>query len=352
MDHSLQNGVKNSVQNELHAESRLSPVGSNQQKSLVTIKNVSKIFDIGRHKKLHAVDQVSFDIYEGEILGLIGESGCGKSTLGRTIIKLHTQSAGEIIFDGRTLSPTFTAQDRRAFAQNMQMIFQDPYSSLNPRMTVEDIIAEGPDACGLWSQGERKSKVAWWLERVGLHASHASRYPHEFSGGQRQRIGIARALAMKPRLLVCDEPISALDVSVQAQIVALLKDLQVEHNLTYLFIAHDLSMVRVICDRMAVMYLGKIVEIGSAADVYERPQHPYTRALIGANPIPDPKMERERKKSIIQGEIGSPVNPKPGCRFAPRCPHAFDQCRSETPVFKTAKHQSGQGFEQAFACHL
>lgn len=314
--------------------------------SLVTLNGISKIFDVGRGKKLHAVDNVTLDIREGEILGLVGESGCGKSTLGRVIIKLHTETSGTMTFQGNNLNGKMAKLDRKKFAREMQMIFQDPYSSLNPRMTVEDIIAEGPDACGLWTPGERKSKVKEWLERVGLHASHANRYPHEFSGGQRQRIGIARAIAMRPKLLICDEPISALDVSVQAQIVTLLKQLQVEENLTYVFIAHDLSMVRVICDRMAVMYLGKIVELGTSADVYERPQHPYTKALIEANPIPDPEFESKRVKTMIKGEITSPINPKPGCRFAGRCPVAIDRCRNEDPVFKTthAGHQ--------VACHL
>ena len=314
--------------------------------SLVTLNGISKIFDVGRGKKLHAVDNVTLNIREGEILGLVGESGCGKSTLGRVIIKLHTETSGTMTFQGNNLNGKMAKLDRKKFAREMQMIFQDPYSSLNPRMTVEDIIAEGPDACGLWTPAERKSKVKEWLERVGLHASHANRYPHEFSGGQRQRIGIARAIAMRPKLLICDEPISALDVSVQAQIVTLLKQLQVEENLTYVFIAHDLSMVRVICDRMAVMYLGKIVELGASADVYERPQHPYTKALIEANPIPDPEFESKRIKTMIKGEITSPINPKPGCRFAGRCPVAIDRCRNEDPIFKTthAGHQ--------VACHL
>lgn len=314
--------------------------------NLVEIRNLTKTFKLRRGVKLHAVDDVSLDIHQGEILGLVGESGCGKSTLGRLIIRLHQESAGSILFDGRSITGRMPRADRRAFCRSVQLIFQDPYSSLNPRMTVRDVIAEGPDALGLWTQKERNQKVSEWLERVGLHSSHGSRYPHEFSGGQRQRIGIARALAVEPRLVICDEPISALDVSVQAQVVNLLKDLQEERELTYLFIAHDLSMVRVICDRMAVMYLGKMVEIGTSAQVYDQPQHPYTQALIAANPIPDPQVERARDRSLIQGEIGSPINPKPGCRFAARCPYVMDRCRTHTPQLRPV----GAGLQLA-ACH-
>lgn len=325
--------------------------GSNSAKgnpagAIVSVRNLTKKFKLSRKALLHAVDDISFDIRQGEILGLVGESGCGKSTLGRLIIKLHEPTSGHITFAGKDVSKKLSLSDRRKFSRDVQLIFQDPYSSLNPRMTVKDIIAEGPDSCGLWAQGERERKVAEWLERVGLHASHASRYPHEFSGGQRQRIGIARALALEPKLVICDEPISALDVSVQAQIVNLLKELQKERNLTYLFIAHDLSMVRVICDRMAVMYLGKLVELGTSAEVYDNPQHPYTKALISSNPIPDPEFERKRQRALIKGEIGTPVNPKPGCRFAPRCPHVMDKCRSVTPELR--KTPAGQ----LAACHL
>ncbi len=318
-----------------------------QTNKLVEIKNLSKTFNLGRGKLLHAVDDVSLDIYENEILGLVGESGCGKSTLGRLLIRLHKETGGSVNFRGKQISGKLSGKDQRDLYRSVQLIFQDPYSSLNPRMTVKDIIAEGPDALGLWSQKDRVRKVAEWLERVGLHESHANRYPHEFSGGQRQRIGIARALAVQPKLVICDEPISALDVSVQAQVVNLLKELQVEQNLTYLFIAHDLSMVRVICDRMAVMYLGKLVEVGTSAQVYDAPQHPYTQALVAANPIPDPAVERARERKLIQGEIGSPVNPKPGCRFAPRCPHVMDRCRSVTPELR----ELGPGKQRA-ACHL
>jgi oligopeptide transport system ATP-binding protein len=311
------------------------------------VKQLSKIFKIGRGRNLHALNRVSLDIFEGEILGLVGESGCGKSTLGKTIVKLHTESSGTVSFMGEDISGEMNRDRRKQFSRQVQMIFQDPYSCLNPRMTVEDIIAEGPDAHGMWAASERKKKVAEWLERVGLHSSHAGRYPHEFSGGQRQRIGIARALALEPKLLICDEPISALDVSVQAQIINLLKELQQERNLTYLFIAHDLSMVRVICDRMAVMYLGCIIELGESEDVYDHPQHPYTQALIGANPLPDPVAERKRARNLIHGEISSPINVGEGCLFATRCPSAMDRCKTVTPQLRALSNS-----DRRVACHL
>jgi len=316
-------------------------------KNLVEVKNLTKKFKVGRKAYLHAVDQVSLNIKEGEILGLVGESGCGKSTLGRLLIRLHKESEGTIHFNGNDITEGMTADETRAFRTDVQIIFQDPYSSLNPRMTIKEIICEGPDATGLWASGERDEKVAFWLERVGLHRSHANRYPHEFSGGQRQRIGIARALAVEPKLVICDEPISALDVSVQAQVINLLKELQVENNLTYLFIAHDLSMVRAICDRMIVMYLGQLVEFGTAAQVYDDSQHPYTQALVAANPIPDPIIERQRKHKLIEGEISSPVNPTPSCRFSPRCPYVMDICKTTTPELKPVGEN-----KQLAACHL
>lgn len=311
------------------------------------IRELSKIFKVGRNKNLHALNKVSLDIHEGEILGLVGESGCGKSTLGKTIIKLHTETSGTMSFMGEDLSGEMHRDRRKSYSRQVQMIFQDPYSCLNPRMTVEDIIAEGPDAHQMWAPSERKKRVGEWLERVGLHASHSVRYPHEFSGGQRQRIGIARALALEPRLLICDEPISALDVSVQAQIICLLKELQTERKLTYLFIAHDLSMVRVICDRMAVMYLGSIVELGTSEDVYDRPQHPYTQALISSNPLPDPVAERRRNRQLIAGEISSPINVKDGCLFASRCTHAMERCKSVTPQLRAQANG-----DRLVACHL
>lgn len=314
---------------------------------LVRIENLSKTFKVGRGAFLHAVNQVNLEIQRGEILGLVGESGCGKSTLGKTLIKIHQETGGKMFFDGQDITGKLSRSRKAKFCRQIQMIFQDPYMSLNPRMTVEDIVAEGPDAHGLWTKGERKRKVVEWLERVGLHSSHINRYPHEFSGGQRQRLGIARALAMDPELVICDEPISALDVSVQAQVINLLKELQVEKNLTYLFIAHDLSMVRVICDRMAVMYLGSLVEIGPSSEVYDNPKHPYTQALVSANPIPDPSRERLRERKMIQGEIGSPVNPKPGCLFAPRCSSRMEKCDGVTPSLREIS-----GTESQASCHI
>jgi oligopeptide transport system ATP-binding protein len=319
---------------------------SNAQVNM-SVRGLTKVFELGRGKSLTALNNINLDIMQGEILGLVGESGCGKSTLGKTLIKLHTESSGTIAFNGEDISGVMSSSKRKPFSRQVQMIFQDPYSCLNPRMTVEDIIAEGPDAHGMWSKDERREKVIGWLERVGLHSSHISRYPHEFSGGQRQRIGIARALALEPKLVICDEPISALDVSVQAQVITLLKQLQVECGLTYLFIAHDLSMVRVICDRMAVMYLGSIVELGSVEQVYDQPKHPYTQALVNANPLPDPVAERARARQMIRGEINSPINVKPGCLFASRCPHVMEKCRSVTPVTRELA-----GSDRRVACHL
>ena len=301
---------------------------------LVQVKNLSKHFLLGRGEVLHAVDDITLDIFPGETLGLVGESGCGKSTLGRVLVRMYEPTSGSCTFNGKPVSNVLSQGKRKQFARQAQMIFQDPYSSLNPRMTVGDIIAEGPDIHGLWSSAERTDRINAALKRVGLMPEHAYRFPHEFSGGQRQRIGLARALSLEPRFIVCDEPISALDVSIQAQIVTLLQDLQRELGLTYLFIAHGLSMVRYISNRMAVMYLGQIVELGPAEQVYSKPLHPYTQALVAANPSPDPAKERSRKVAILGGEVRSPVNPKPGCRFADRCPLAIDRCRSETPLLR------------------
>ncbi len=314
--------------------------------ALVSVKGISKLFDVGRKRKLHAVDDVSLDIYEGETFGLVGESGCGKSTLGRLLVRMLESTSGSFQFAGREIAGARSGQERRIFSRQVQMIFQDPYGSLNPRMTVGDIIAEGPDIHGLWRPQERTQQINYWLERVGLMPEHAFRFPHEFSGGQRQRIGIARALAVRPKFVVCDEPISALDVSVQAQIVNLLQDLQKELQLTFLFIAHGLNMVRHISDRMAVMYLGKIVEVGPADDVYTQPLHPYTTALLKANPSLDPGDRGHLQESMLQGEITSPVNPKPGCRFAARCSRAEKFCREVTPMLREITP------DRRVACHF
>ncbi|MDC0708820.1 dipeptide ABC transporter ATP-binding protein [Stigmatella sp. ncwal1] len=275
-----------------------------------------------------AVDGVSFEVMRGETLGLVGESGCGKSTLGRTLLRLIEPTAGSIRFDGEEL--TGLASGRlRALRRRMQLIFQDPYASLNPRLTVRDLIGEPFAIHGLAQGREREEKVRALVELMGLPRDAMDRYPHEFSGGQRQRIGIARSIALRPDLVIADEPISALDVSIQAQIVNLLVDLQRELKLTYLFIAHDLKIVEYISTRVAVMYLGKIVELAEASALYRRPRHPYTQALLSAVPVPDP--EHPRKRILLQGDVPSPLAPPPGCAFHPRCPHAFERCRRETP---------------------
>jgi oligopeptide/dipeptide ABC transporter ATP-binding protein len=313
---------------------------------LVKTENLKKHFTIGRNQILHAVDGISIDIRENEILGLVGESGSGKSTFGKALIGLHQRTSGAAYFDGEALPARFSTKDHLHYSKQMQMIFQDPYSSLNPRMTVLDIVGEGLKIQRTFSGIDIKDKVADWLNRVGLNADHMSRYPHEFSGGQRQRIGIARAMIIEPRFVVCDEPISALDVSVQAQVINLLDELKQQMGLTLLFIAHDLSMVRYVSDRMAVMYLGAIAEIGAANDVFFEPQHPYTKLLVESNPEPDPKLERARKHQPILGEITSPVNVKPGCRFADRCPQVMKRCRNETPELITVSES------RQVACHL
>jgi oligopeptide transport system ATP-binding protein len=306
---------------------------------LIHVENLKKHFPITRgvvfqHQvgAVKAVDGISFDIHHGETLGLVGESGCGKTTAGRTILHLYRPTAGRVIFDGMDLTG-LKRETLRRMRQRMQMIFQDPFASLNPRMTIARIIGEPLVVHKLASGKKRVERIQELLRIVRLNPRFINRYPHEFSGGQRQRIGIARALASNPDFIVCDEPISALDVSIQAQIVNLLEELQKRLGLTYLFIAHDLSMVRHICDRVAVMYLGQIVELAEKRELYEHPAHPYTKALLSAVPIPDPVAERQRKRIILEGDVPSPVDPPPGCRFKTRCPIA-DTCPEGTPEWR------------------
>lgn len=301
------------------------------QSPLLVAEGLTKHFPLGKGKTVHAVDGVSLTVFEREIVGLVGESGSGKSTFGKALVGLHDKTGGRVTFRGEELPQRYAPADYRRLATAMQMIFQDPYSSLNPRMTVGEIVGEGLRLHLRLSSADVRERVASWLSRVGLSPDTMARYPHEFSGGQRQRIGIARALIMEPQFVVCDEPISALDVSVQAQVVNLLEELQQSMGLTLLFIAHDLSMVRHVSDRMAVMYLGALAEIGPARDVFFDPKHPYTKILVASNPEPDPARERARQSTSISGEIPSPVNIGAGCRFAGRCPQAMDHCRSITP---------------------
>lgn len=317
---------------------------SENREVLIEVNNLKKHFTVGKNAVLKAVDGVDFKIYKGETLGLVGESGCGKTTCGKTVMGLYQATSGEVIFDKVKVN-ALKGKDKKRFTRRAQIIFQDPYSSLDPRMTVGDIVGEGIDIHGLYSGQRRTDRIYELLNIIGMNTEHASRFPHEFSGGQRQRIGIARALAIEPEFIVCDEPISALDVSIQAQIINLLISLQKEMGLTYLFIAHDLSMVKHISDRVGVMYLGKIAELAKSSELYENPMHPYTKALMSSIPVPDPKTERIKKRISIEGEIPSPINPKPGCRFSGRCPIAVDKCRNESPeLIEVSK-------EHYVACH-
>lgn len=300
---------------------------------LVKIQNLSKFFKLNRKQTLKAVDDVSIDIYPNETLGIVGESGCGKTTLGRTVLGLYKATCGNVYFDGLNVHNANHAE-KMAFKKRAQIILQDPYASLNPRMTVGDIIAEGINVQGLYKGKEKTRRIYELLNLVGLNEEHASRFPHEFSGGQRQRIGIARTLAVNPEFIVCDEPISALDVSIQAQIVNLLTNLQKELGLTYLFIAHDLSMVQYISDRVGVMYLGKLVELTSSEDLYKNPKHPYTKALLSAIPSIDLENPMSNRRIKMAGEIPSPINPKEGCRFVSRCLQAKEICSNVTPKLK------------------
>ena len=321
--------------------------------ALLDVKNLVKYFPVTRGALIRrhagwvrAVDDVSFSIEAGETLGLVGESGCGKSTTGNAVMQLETPTSGEVVFEGQSLTTLKRAEQRRA-RRRMQMIFQDPYGSLNPRMSVGKIIEEPMMVHKLYgSRQDRRNRVQEILELVGLSRSQASRYPHEFSGGQRQRIATARSLAVEPSFIVCDEPVSALDVSIQAQIINLLQDLQQRLGVAFLFIAHDLKVVRHISDRIAVMYLGKLVEVTTSDTLYERPLHPYTRALLSAVPVADPVVEAQRKRIILPGDVPSPVNPPSACRFHPRCPWAQERCTTEEPPLA----ETGSG--HAVACHF
>ena len=312
-----------------------------EKRKILEVKHLKKYFPLkkGKFKEgdpcVKAVDDITFDLYEGETLGLVGESGCGKSTLGRTIIRLYEPTSGEVIFEGEDVAKK-SRKEMRALREEMQFIFQDPYSSLNPRMTVFNILAEPLIAHGKFKRGpELDAYVKNLMDRCGLPSYYCYRYPHQFSGGQRQRIGIARSLALDPSFIICDEPVSALDVSIQSQIINLMKDMQEEKNISYIFISHDLSVVKHISDRVGVMYLGSMMELADKNEIYSNPQHPYTRALIGAIPLPDPTKRKEMQ--VIQGEIPSNVNIPKGCKFTPRCPFAKDICREQEPATKEVK---------------
>ncbi|SNY92956.1 peptide/nickel transport system ATP-binding protein [Cohaesibacter sp. ES.047] len=318
------------------------------KKPLVSVRNLVKYFPIkigafGSEKAVvHAIDDVSFDIYRGETLGLVGESGCGKSTTGFTILQLYRSTSGSVEFEGTDLA-SLSAKELRTMRKKAQIVFQDPYSTLNPRMTIGEALAEPMKVHKICPDSEIQSRISQLIRDVGLNPNVANRYPHEFSGGQRQRICIARALACNPEFVVCDEPISALDVSIQAQIINLLMDIQEKYNLTYLFIAHDLAVVRHISDRIAVMYLGKIMEIADKADLFKRPMHPYTKALLSAVPEADPDIERDRKRIILKGDVSNAIDPPSGCRFHPRCAYATEQCALTMPELE----DHGEGHQVA-----
>ncbi len=312
---------------------------------IIEIRNLKKYFHVSGGRQLKAIDDISFSIKKGETFGLVGESGCGKTTTGRVLVRLYDITGGEVLVDGKNIFGLHAA-DSKAYTRKVQMIFQDPYASLNPRRTVQDSIAEGMDIHGLYQGAARLPRIYELLEMVGLSKEHAGRFPHEFSGGQRQRIGIARALACEPEIIVCDEPISALDVSIQAQIVNLLMKLQKELKLTFLFIAHDLSMVKYLSDRVGVMYLGSLAEIAASNVLHADPLHPYTISLLSAIPIPDPEVERSRKRIVLKGEVPSPINSPSGCKFFPRCPKAIEKCRLDRPALIEVKK------DHFCACHL
>ena len=311
-------------------------MSENNDRTLIEVKNLKEYFDISvgmfKTKPLKAVDDVSFSINKGETLGLVGESGCGKTTVGRTLLHLYKPTGGEIWYNGKKIE---TKNDIKEFRKKATMVFQDPYSSLNPRMTVSDIIGEPLDVHKMYkTKKEREERILELMDHVGLNSEHASRYAHEFSGGQRQRIGIARALAVNPDFIVCDEPVSALDVSIQAQVINMFDELQEKLHLTYLFIAHDLLVVRHISDRIAVMYLGKMVELADAADIYDHPLHPYSKSLLSAVPVPDPKIARANQRIVLKDDIPSPLNAPSGCPFRTRCIYATEACAQSMPPFK------------------
>lgn len=332
------------------ANSSISPAAKENQKVLVEVKNLKQYFHIrnsmGEKAYVKAVDDISFNIYKGETLGLVGESGSGKTTLGRSILRIYDPTSGSVKMDGVEIT-NYKRKQLLPYRKKMQYIFQDPYASLDPRMTVSDIIGEALDIHKLAdSKKDRADKIRSLMQLVGLNTEHASRYPHEFSGGQRQRIGIARAIAVEPDFIVCDEPVSALDVSIRAQIINTLEEMQDRLDLTYLFISHDLGVVRHTCDRVGVMYLGHIVELVESEELYKNPLHPYTQALLTAIPEPDPEVAKSRNRIILKGEIPSPVNPPSGCKFRTRCPFAKDICSQKVPEFN--EHSKGH----YVACHF